>query len=215
MESIDKKIQEAVEEINAHGERIRNMFKNDPINYNVDDNWKFNLSVSDILVQEKNGEHLKKNEQAQKNEVSTIKSVPLKNSSENEGSKKVNQTLRISNLNKASDSEYSFKANFIEGQSYIIEQSYYGKIVHNVKITELRRYIRLFKFCSLKNKICFFSGYGHAEFRFIKTNKPWGGFMLIQFKDLNSASRLMKNKNNLIIDGCKFHVSEAKVTSCR
>ena len=59
-----------------------------------------------------------------------------------------------------------------------------------------------------------FSGYGHANFKFIETNKPWGDFLLIHLKDSASAARVMKNKHNLILNGCKFYVSEAKVTIC-
>lgn len=135
MESIDKKIQEAIEDINAHGERIRNMFKKDPINYKVDDNWKLNLKISDILMQEQN------EESAQKNET-TKKSVPLKNSPESEGSQKLNRTLRISNLDYIDDGEYSFRANFINGQSYTKEQSNSGKNIHFFKLTELKQYLR-------------------------------------------------------------------------
>ena len=135
MESIDKKIQEAIEDINAHGERIRNMFKIDPINYKIDDNWKLNLEVSEILKQERNEESVQKNK-------TTIKSAPLKNSPENEGSQKINRTLRISNLEKLNDGEYIARANFIQGHSYVKEQSNSGEISQKFKLTELKQQLR-------------------------------------------------------------------------
>ena len=138
MESIDKKIQEAIEDIKAHGSRIKNLFKKDPINNTIDDNWKLNLKANDILVEDQN-EHAHKNK-------TTIKSVPLKNSQQNDVSQKTNRTLRISNLepvfrtNLCNDgSEYLLKADVINGH---LKQSYTGKKFHRFKLSELKQYLR-------------------------------------------------------------------------
>ena len=135
MESIDKKIEEAIEDIKAHGSRIKNLFKKDPINNTIDDNWKLNLKANDILVDQ----HESCNEHTHKNKT-TIKSVPLKNSQKNDVSQKTNRTLRISNLETVDDGlEIHFKADLIKGH---LEQSYTGNIIHEFKLSELKQYFR-------------------------------------------------------------------------
>ena len=135
MGSIDTKIQEAIEDIKAHGSRIKNLFKKDPINNTIDDNWKLNLKANDLLVKDQNESS---NEHAHKNKT-IIKSVPLKNSSKNDVSKKTNRTLRISNLETDNDdSEIEivyFKVDLIKGH---LEQSYTGNKVHEFKLSELK-----------------------------------------------------------------------------
>ena len=136
METIDKKIQEAIDDINAHGSRIKNLFKKDPINNKIDDNWKLDLKVNDILVEDQNescDNHAHKS-------GTTIKSVPLKNSQKNDVSKKSHRTLRISNLETVDDgSEIHFKADLIKGH---LEQSYTGTKIHQFKLSELKQYFR-------------------------------------------------------------------------
>lgn len=75
MEAIDLKIQEAIEIIQVHGRRMKNLIKNDPINNKVDEHWKMSLHAKDML--EKN---------------TSTKSVPLQKNSES------NRTIQISNL---------------------------------------------------------------------------------------------------------------------
>ena len=76
--------------------------------------------------------------------------------------------------------------------------------------------IKNLKFYLKKNDIkLLFSGYGHANFNYKKTNKLFGDFLLLHFKDATSAERVMSNKNNLLINGCKFHISEQKVSICK
>ena len=138
MESIDKKIEEAIEDIKAHGSRIKNLLKKDPINNTIDDNWKLSIKANDILVEDQN-------EDAQKNKTN-IKSVPLKNSQKNDVSQKTNRTLRISNLepvfeaNLCNDSsEYLLKADIIMGH---LKQSYNGKKFIQFNLSELKKYLR-------------------------------------------------------------------------
>ena len=144
METIDKKIQEAIDDINAHGSRIKNLFKKDPINNKIDDNWKLNLKANDMLMEDQNESC---NEQAHKNKT-TIKSVPLKNSQKNDVSHKTNRTLRISNLEPVfgannilcdDSSEYLCKADVIKGH---LRQSYTGKELIQFNKSELKKYLR-------------------------------------------------------------------------
>ena len=53
MEAIDIKIQEAIESIKIHGNRMKNLIKNDPINNKADESWKLILHTTDMLKQNK------------------------------------------------------------------------------------------------------------------------------------------------------------------
>ena len=53
MEEVDEKVQEAIDSITAHGKRIKNILKNDPVNNKIDENWKLNFQSKEMLVQEK------------------------------------------------------------------------------------------------------------------------------------------------------------------
>ena len=54
MGEVDVKVQEAIDSITAHGKRIKNILKNDPVNNQIDENWKLNLQTKEMLVQDKN-----------------------------------------------------------------------------------------------------------------------------------------------------------------
>ena len=53
MDEVDVKVQEAIDSINAHGKRIKNILKNDPVNNKIDENWKLSFQSKEMLVQEK------------------------------------------------------------------------------------------------------------------------------------------------------------------
>ena len=42
-------------------------------------------------------------------------------------------------------------------------------------------------------------------------DKEFSGFILVHFNDAESVASVLKNKDNIIIDECKFNVSEPKV----
>ena len=52
MEAIDLKVQEAIASIQAHGKRIKNLIKSDPINNKADVHWKLSLQANDMLRDE-------------------------------------------------------------------------------------------------------------------------------------------------------------------
>ena len=53
MEEVDVKVQEAIDSITAHGKRIKNILKNDPVNNKIDKNWKLNFQSKEMLFQAK------------------------------------------------------------------------------------------------------------------------------------------------------------------
>ena len=42
-------------------------------------------------------------------------------------------------------------------------------------------------------------------------DKEFSGFILVHFNDAESVASVLKNKDNIIIDECKFNVSEPKI----
>ena len=66
MEEVDEKVQEAIDSITAHGKRIKNILKNDPVSNKIDENWKLNFQSKEMLVQERKEET--KTEKKAKNE---------------------------------------------------------------------------------------------------------------------------------------------------
>ena len=94
MEAIDIKMQEAIESIQTHCSRLKNLIKNDPISNKADESWKLTLHANDMLEQ-KNKETVKVNNQSKKNK--NARSVPLRNTNEAD---KLSQkrTIQIPNI---------------------------------------------------------------------------------------------------------------------
>ena len=68
VEVIEKKIQEAKDIIQAHGKRMQELIRSDPVNNKVDENWKMIISSKEMLKQKQ--KTIKNSSESQK---STIK----------------------------------------------------------------------------------------------------------------------------------------------
>ena len=126
MEAIDLKIQEAIESIQVHGRRIKNLIKNDPINNKVDEHWKMSLHAKDML--EKN---------------TSTKSVPLQKNSES------NRTIQISNLEPHQPSGMTANVTATKNVNGYHEQIYKAVpgslLAHYSGLTVFKNYFRFLK----------------------------------------------------------------------
>lgn len=89
MEEVDEKVQEAIDSITAHGKRIKNILKNDPVNNKIDENWKLHLQSKEMLLQEtkESNKTEKKTKNQSKNEPKTESKNESKREPKNESKK--------------------------------------------------------------------------------------------------------------------------------
>ena len=90
IEALEIKTKEAIDSLQAHSKRLKNVITNDPIKNKIDENWKISIQAKDMLAQKPDetcGSETIKN--------TNVKSVPLQKDQE---SKSQNRTIRISNL---------------------------------------------------------------------------------------------------------------------
>ena len=99
MEEVDVKVQEAIDSITAHGKRIKNILKNDPVNNQIDENWKLNLQTKEMLVQDKKNEP-KPNP---KNEPKTESKAEPKNEPKNELKKEPKKAQKVEKTSEKTD----------------------------------------------------------------------------------------------------------------
>ena len=118
MATIDLKIEEAIESIQVHGRRIKNLIKNDPINSKVDENWKLSLQAKDMLKEDKKGAS-KANNETKKN--TSVRSVPLQKNPELNAS--TNRTIQISRLDPSKPSGITAKIKMVDGHYEQIDGS--------------------------------------------------------------------------------------------
>ena len=84
MEEVDVKVQEAIDSITAHGKRIKNILKNDPVNNQIDENWKLNLQTKEMLVQDKENKPKPIQKTTPKNESKAEPKVEIRSEPKNE-----------------------------------------------------------------------------------------------------------------------------------
>ena len=135
MEAIDLKIQEAIESIQVHGRRIKNLVKNDPINNKVDENWKMSLQAKDMLKQDKKGAS-KANNETKKN--TSVRSIPLQKNPELNAPP--NRTIQISCLDPRKPSGIQAKATIVDGRYEQTDGS--GRIIDYCSLSVFKIYFR-------------------------------------------------------------------------
>ena len=142
MEAIDLKIQEAIESIQVHGRRIKNLIKNDPINNKVDEHWKISFHAKDMLEKDEKGVS-KVNDTAKKN--TSTKSVPLQKNPESNNHR--NRTIQISNLEPNKPSGISAKVTATKNVNGYYEQRVAGSglLAHYSALSVFKTYFRFEK----------------------------------------------------------------------
>ena len=93
VEIIDIKLQEAIESIQSHANRIKNIIKNDPINNKADPNWKMTFEAKDMLRKDKT-DIVENDNVSMKNTI--VKTIPLQKN--HKPKFPLNRTIQIPNV---------------------------------------------------------------------------------------------------------------------
>ena len=129
------KVQEAIKSIQAHGKRIQNLIRNDPVKNKVNKNWKVNIPPRDMLQRESK-QTVKNNNGFKKN--TNVRTVPIKT---NQGSHNPpNQIIKISNVQ--TDGRSSIRSMF-SFKNHRAQQNRAGEFQFSFTFADFKKYFRL------------------------------------------------------------------------